>query len=277
MAIEHPVVFDVCGDAVLGVLHQAGATARLGVVVIVGGPQYRVGSHRQFLILARELCAAGIDVLRFDCRGMGDSAGEPRTFEDIDADIRAAVDEICRRRPSLQHLSLLGLCDGATAALIYAPSDARVRSLVMINPWARSDRSHAQVTLRSYYVRRLLSRDFWRKLLRGHVAVGKSVADAAQTARAARATADGPAYLALLDRAVRAYHGAILLLLSGNDLTADEFARWVDTDSARNSLFRRESVRRLSVGEANHTFSSARLRKILFTHVVQFLRGQADG
>ena len=274
MPIEQPIVFDVGDDAVVGVLHQSEHTARTGVVIIVGGPQYRIGSHRQFLILARDLCAGGFDVLRFDYRGMGDSAGDARTFEDIEGDIRAAVDEIYRRRPSLRHVLLLGLCDGATAALLYAPSDQRIRSLVMINPWARSNASHAQVTLRSYYLRRLLSPTFWRKLVHRQVAVRQSIADAAQTARAAHAADDRPPYLTLLDEAARTYCGPLLLILSGNDLTADEFASWASGDAARAAAFRRESVQRVSIAVANHTFSSASLRVTLSDRILAFCREQ---
>ena len=57
--------------AVLAVPEQARS---LGVVIVVGGPQYRVGSHRQFVLLARQLAAAGIATLRFDCRGMSTAA-----------------------------------------------------------------------------------------------------------------------------------------------------------------------------------------------------------
>jgi hypothetical protein len=46
------------------------------VVIIVVGPQYRAGLHRQFVSLARTLSTAGFLVLRYDYRGMGDSDGE---------------------------------------------------------------------------------------------------------------------------------------------------------------------------------------------------------
>ena len=55
-----------------------------GVLVIVGGPQYRVGSHRQYVQLSRHLAEQGIASMRFDVRGMGDSPGVQRSFEEID-------------------------------------------------------------------------------------------------------------------------------------------------------------------------------------------------
>lgn len=88
---ERPVLFECNGCRLVGIIHGAGS-GDTGVLVIVGGPQYRVGSHRQFLLLARYLAANNVPVMRFDYRGMGDSEGDIRSFESIDDDIRAAID-----------------------------------------------------------------------------------------------------------------------------------------------------------------------------------------
>ena len=63
---ERPVQFSCGTDRLLGILHPGAPDSERGVLVVVGGPQYRVGSHRQFVLLARALAAAGIPVLRFD-------------------------------------------------------------------------------------------------------------------------------------------------------------------------------------------------------------------
>src|SRR5881398_3691346 len=93
---EQAISIECEGDALVGILHEPTSPAEVGVVVIVGGPQYRVGSHRQFVLLARTLAAAGFAVLRFDYRGMGDSSGEQRSFEAASADIGTAVDVLQR-------------------------------------------------------------------------------------------------------------------------------------------------------------------------------------
>src|SRR5690349_15977659 len=97
---ERTVVFECAGERLVGVVH-AGA-ASVGVLVVVGGPQYRAGSHRQFVLMARELARAGYPVLRFDYRGMGDSDGAPCSFEQIDPDIRAAIDAFMKHEPQLR-------------------------------------------------------------------------------------------------------------------------------------------------------------------------------
>src|SRR3546814_1414367 len=76
-----------CAEAELvGILHLPAAAARRGVLIVVGGPQYRAGSHRQFLLIARRLAEQGYPVLRFDHRGIGDSDGPYLGFEALDAD-----------------------------------------------------------------------------------------------------------------------------------------------------------------------------------------------
>src|SRR5262245_34032234 len=99
---ERALTFKCEDETLVGVMHVAPAPAVRGVLIVVGGPQYRVGSHRQFLLLARHLAAAGVPVFRFDYRGMGDSSGAVRTFEDIGTDLRCAMDRFFAEAPALK-------------------------------------------------------------------------------------------------------------------------------------------------------------------------------
>ena len=99
---ERALVFDCEGESLVGILSGAGLPAVRGVLIVVGGPQYRVGSHRQFALLARHLAEHGVPTLRFDYRGMGDSDGEVRTFEGVGADIRCAIDRFFDNVPGLK-------------------------------------------------------------------------------------------------------------------------------------------------------------------------------
>ncbi len=160
MSDERALLLESGERRLVGVLHPATATATVGVVIVVGGPQYRVGSHRQFVSLARALARAGIPALRFDYEGMGDSPGPQRSFEEVDEDLRAAVDTLFAQSPGLRSVVLWGLCDAASAALMYAPADPRVAGLVLLNPWVRTEAGLAQSYLENYYGKAPAERGF---------------------------------------------------------------------------------------------------------------------
>jgi exosortase A-associated hydrolase 1 len=178
------------GERLLAILTEPHfpAGGDLGVVIVVGGPQYRAGSHRQFVQLSRVLAAAGTPVLRFDVRGMGDSAGAQRSFDQLTADTGAAISDLLAAQPRLRRVALWGLCDGASAALLYLQerADPRVAALCLLNPWVRSDASLARTHVKHYYRQRLMQREFWLKLVSGRVA-GKALRSLWGNLRAARA------------------------------------------------------------------------------------------
>jgi exosortase A-associated hydrolase 1 len=274
---EQAFVLDVGGDAAVGVLHPAAAADGLGVVLPVGGPQYRVGSHRQFVLIARALSERGHAVLRFDTRGMGDSDGGFPGFEAIDDDLRAAVDALIARAPAVRRVVLWGLCDAASAILFYAHRDPRVVGVVLVNPWVRTLEGQAKAEVRHYYGGRLASRAFWRRFARGEVAVGASLRSLVGTlARAARGrsngTANAPALPERMAHGFRRFAGPVLVVLSGKDLTAREFE-----DAARGPAWqglledRRVTLHRLP--SADHTFSQAAWRAQVIGWTDEFLRG----
>lgn len=252
-----PLSFDCEGASLVGVLTEPETAAQAGVVVVVGGPQYRVGSHRQFVLLARALAMSGIACLRFDYRGMGDSEGAMRTFERVDADLAAAIDTFVQRT-GLANVVLWGLCDGASAAMMYAPADLRVAGVVAVNPWARSEQRQAFVRLRHYYVERLVSGAFWRHLLAGRLNLTRSARDLAREVRKA-STTDDPVpgrFLKQMQAGWTRFGKPMFFILSGNDLTAREFERWATSDDRRRSLWRRARSDVWRIDGADHTFST---------------------
>ena len=260
---ERALLLPCQGERLLAVLAEPeGEPATdLGVVIIVGGPQYRAGSHRQFVHLARHLAAAGHPVLRFDVRGMGDSSGEQRGFEHIGTDIGAAIQQLQQRQPQVQRVVLWGLCDGASAALLYLHehADPRVQGLCLLNPWVRSEASLARTHVKHYYRQRLLQRDFWLKLARGGVALD-ALRSLFHNIRAARGTAGGAVPQAFQTRMAggwRTFSGPVLLVMSGDDHTAKEFGEYVALDRAWAGLVCRQSVQRVDIADADHTFSGA--------------------
>jgi exosortase A-associated hydrolase 1 len=258
---ERFVVFDCEGDACIGVLARpVGAPAsRVAVLIIVGGPQVRVGSHRQFALLARALAAAGIPTLRFDYRGMGDSAGDARTFEAVGADIAAALG-VLQREAGVARAVLWGLCDGASAALMDGIGDPRVAGIVALNPWARSPQGEAATRLRHYYLQRLLAPDFWRKVFTGRFKLRQRAgefAGAVRSASAAAAPDAGVGYLQRMEQGWARCRVPMLLILSGRDYTAREFETWVAASPARTRLQQRPSIEVCRLADADHTFSTA--------------------
>ena len=261
MREESAVNFACAGARLYGVLHRppsALAAAARGVLIVVGGPQYRAGSHRQFTLLARALAAAGIPVMRFDYRGMGDSEGALRDFTAIDDDLRAAVDYFVASVPGMAELALWGLCDGATAAGLYAAGDRRVTGLALLNPWIRTDSGIATATLKYYYRARLLERGFWAKLLRGRFDIGGALRSALGLARTALALAPIDAPAALPDRLLAAltrFDGRVLVMLSGADLTAQEFDGQASASDGWRRLLAAPRVTRRRLAQADHTCS----------------------
>lgn len=239
------------------------SAAQVGLLIVVGGPQYRVGSHRQFVHLARAVASAGHAVMRFDVRGMGDSDGEPRSFEQLDADIGCAVEAFMAHQPNLRGVVLWGLCDGASASLLYVgrQRDARVLGLALANPWVRSETTLAQTQVKHYYWQRLRQREFWAKVLRGQgllAAASGLLKNVGKAYGAQQSTLRGHGAQPFQTVMARAWHECalpVLLLISGQDQTAQEFLHVAATHPAWRDALQSRQVSRHDLPQADHTFS----------------------
>jgi exosortase A-associated hydrolase 1 len=193
--------------------------------------------------------------MRFDYRGLGDSTGEQRTFEEVDADIKAALTAFGADVPALKQFVLCGLCDGASAACLYAPSDSRVTGLALFNPWVRTEATKARAYLRYYYVQRLFQRAFWNKLSRGMFDFHRALRDIRAFGRSASSdSAIGAGQLPnRLLASLRRRPIPLLLVLSGNDYVAREFEDVALMDASWADALNRAKVVRIP--GADHTFS----------------------
>jgi uncharacterized protein len=275
---ELPVVMTCAGDTLVGVISQPEQPGALGLVMVVGGAQYRAGSHRQFVLLARCLASAGFPVMRFDHRGLGDSSGERRPFDAVHDDIGVALETLQRQCPSVQRMALWGLCDGASAALLYSGqrADARVAGLCLLNPWVRSDNTLARTRIKHYYAGRLLEASFWQRLWQGEYEWRPSLKGLWQSLQALRAptpsNAPEPPFQHQMALALRHFPGKVLLLLSARDYTAKEFVECAQSDPAWKGLLQRPQLQRVDVADADHTFSRALWRAAAEQAILDWMR-----
>ena len=107
---EQALTFTVNNQELLAISHFGLEQNHTGVLIVVGGPQYRVGSHRQFVQLSRSLSSQGISSMRFDYTGMGDSCGEKKEFDSICDDIKAATDAFLKAQSHLKNVVIWGVC-----------------------------------------------------------------------------------------------------------------------------------------------------------------------
>jgi len=261
--VELPILFSCGSESLMGILSKSESAGHVGILVVVGGPQYRVGSHRQFVLLARSLAAAGYSVFRFDYRGMGDSTGDLRPFEDVNDDIAAAIDAFQDACPEVERIVLWGLCDAASASLLYwdATQDKRMAGMVLLNPWMRSEASLAKTHIKHYYGQRLLQAEFWKKLLTFRLGIGQSLRGLVGSwlrAHAHQETSAGSSasFQQKMIRGLQAFPGYTLLILSGDDYTAKEFLEYCQADMRAMQVLSGVRVERLDMQEADHTFSS---------------------
>jgi exosortase A-associated hydrolase 1 len=273
--VERPVVMKCGADSLVGIFtagfHQPGA-ARPGIVIVVGGPQYRIGSHRQFVVQSRGWAAAGYDVLRFDYRGMGDSTGSPRSFESIHEDISAAIDGMLRESAFVPGVVLFGLCDAASAILMYAPKDSRVLGLMLANPWVRTQASEARATLWHYYPRRLLQPSFWHKAAEGGLqvpSIWRGLVAAIMGSK--RSSSEG--FLETMLQGWQRFAGKVAVFVSGDDLTAAEFTDLCKFSSEWGRIARSDSTSVVQIPGADHTFSSRGDLDRFVTSSITWLQG----
>ncbi|NOX35785.1 MAG: hydrolase 1, exosortase A system-associated [Deltaproteobacteria bacterium] len=284
MSIETAVTFQCGADELIGIVHQpVGESAKTtGVLIVVGGPQYRVGSHRQFVQLARDSAARGIPVMRFDYRGMGDSEGEQISFEQTGPDIKAAIDTFTDYCPGVTRIVLWGLCDAASACLMYyALSDDRVKGMILLNPWVRTDAGIAKAHLKHYYTARFFEKGFWLKLLklefdymdswRSFIAQAKK-SFSFNKESIPQAESKKLPFQKKMESGLLGFTGKILFIISGNDLTASEFKDVVSSSKNWKKKIKDQNITWCDIKEADHTFSKKEWKEQVAELTIKWVR-----
>lgn len=120
-------------------LEGKSAAPQKAVILISAGLLPMSGPFRLYTNLARRLAMNGILALRFDLGGIGESRSlqtalplGARTAQEISS----AINYLLERYPSVQYLTLGGLCSGAEDAFRASCDDSRVTGVLLIDPFA---------------------------------------------------------------------------------------------------------------------------------------------
>jgi exosortase A-associated hydrolase 1 len=219
------IAFSCGGDTLIGTLDRGERSS--GLLIVSGGNELRIGAHRGMARLAARLAAQGWPVFRFDRRGIGDSTGPNRGFEESGPDIEAAVTAFRRAVPGLTRIIAFGNCDAASALALH--DVAGIDAMVLANPWViepGSDALPPAAAIRERYLGKLRDPKALGRLVTGGVNLRKLAGGLAKVARGGDAAPEGLAGRVAAGLAAR--NGAITVLMAKRDNTAIAFAQaWV--------------------------------------------------
>jgi alpha/beta superfamily hydrolase len=127
-------------DRLYGILSVPDATSTAPAIIFLNTNfEYRVGPHRLYVPLARELAAQGHVVLRYDLGGIGDSEPHAGAAENVAYpahaidDAREAIAFIRKLAPG-RRLIVAGLCSGGWHVFCAARAGLPVDAIVSVNP-----------------------------------------------------------------------------------------------------------------------------------------------
>jgi len=258
------IAFACAGETLLGTLDEAAGA--IGLLIVSGGNEIRIGAHRGMAVLAQRVSDAGYPVFRFDRRGIGDSTGENCGYESSAADIIAAAAAF-RAETGLARIVAFGNCDAATALAFYH-RDAGIDALLLANPWVieQVDELPPAAAIRSHYAQKLRDPREWLRLLRGGVNIAKLFKGLRKVSQKQSEVPDG--IRARLAGAFAATAAPITILLAKGDNTAIAFA-----DAYKDAAFdpARSRIRIEPLDSASHSFASVDDKDWLFERVMAAL------
>jgi exosortase A-associated hydrolase 1 len=237
-----------CEGAALGASLDE-ASGRTGILLVTGGTQTRIGSHRMFERLAAALAKAGHPCFRYDRRGVGDSEGTDPGWRGSAPDLAAAASAFRREQRRVDRVIGFGLCDGASTLALYG-AEAGLQGLILANPWFVETEAGAPppAAIRHHYRNRLLSLQGWKKILGGSISYGKLFRGLGRmvTARPSSLGAE-------VAGAIEASRLPVALILSGGDATA--IAASSIWSSRRFERIRGASAAPYRIESDSHTFA----------------------
>lgn len=251
----------------------------VGCLILVGGPQYRVGAHRQYIDLARHLAKQGIGVLRFDYQGMGDSEGTVTDLEGRGDDIAAAATILRDKLGNNARIFPWGLCEGASAIFMHHEKIPNMAGAIIANPWVGNAQIEAQVHWRHYYVSRLRAKNVWRRVRTGRLSSTNLIENARGFFSGVSPENEdmySPSLSALPNHLMRLIqrNKPILYLASADDRERETFDFAIKKHEQWRRVRQSPLFIRKDLPETDHTFSNAKAKQLVSNFTHDFIRKQ---
>jgi uncharacterized protein len=242
------------------------------VVIITGGPQVRIGAHRLYVQLSRFLCDHNWPSFRFDYEGMGDSEGDFIGFQYAEPSIAAAISFLKNRFKNKLNFIIWSLCDGATAAALYAATHQdSIIGQILCNPLTITDHGLARSTIRHYYMKRFVNKEFLHKLCNLKLDFENSVKSLWEVLKDTQIIknkksefADDQKLSDMVFDSLRIFSKPIRIVLSSDDIVASNFRDELKKFNSLNNDYKSKKIINYLISGADHTFVEPKAKKEMF-------------
>jgi alpha/beta superfamily hydrolase len=174
------------GLKLLGIIEQPELNPKnVAVLLLSPGIKMRVGPHRMYNKLSKQLVDSGFTVFRFDFYGLGDSEGELE--QDVLVDVYNSIQngryiddtidamDWMGETYNIKNFILGGLCGGAITGMLAGCTDDRVKGLLalgLINVFEGGEGNFSKFVtegqlddLKKGYIRKLTDIESWKRIV----------------------------------------------------------------------------------------------------------------
>jgi uncharacterized protein len=248
-------------------LHQPAGKPHGAILMLPGGSDYRIGSHRSYVRLALALAESGYAVMRMDASGMGDSGGSHPGFEALGPEIASGLKTMRQILPVGIKIYLWGQCDGASAILLGLGRNFEADGAILCNPWVRTAQTSATQVVRHHYRRRLANGASWRKLLNGQTNILASLRSFFNALKTMSGTyKKNSNYLDDIIKVLRLGRWPCLIVIGSDDAGGQEFRLLSQRYKLSDS-----TIEQSVIMGGNHSFSRPDQRQQLLTIACNWL------
>jgi pimeloyl-ACP methyl ester carboxylesterase len=260
----------------------AAPTEKPAVLLLNAGIVHHIGPGRWAVRLARRLAERGHLVVRFDHAGLGDSDarndGLPFAESSL-LEVREVMDYL-RANNGAQSFIAIGLCSGASTAVLTAQQDERIVGAVLINPPGGSggDAGVDQHLMNEGWAKRYLSvamfdpRSWWRALT-GRIEYRRMArvlwTHLLNRIRPPKQLADQFSGIASMLQGITQRGTRLLFVFSAND-EGSNFALRLLEDPSLGTTLSTGAIQRVVISGTDHTFALHCSQEELFSAIERF-------